>query len=81
MSPRDAVKKSDDFKMSGVLDENDVETVDGGLEKPQEGFAGKRSIQLVWLNISLFATLHVAAVYGLWLLLTSAQWTTIIFGN
>lgn len=80
MSPRDAVKKSDEFKMSGVLNENDVETVDGGLEKPQEGFAGNRTIKLVWLNISLFGILHVAAVYGFWLMLTSAQWRTIIFG-
>jgi stearoyl-CoA desaturase (Delta-9 desaturase) len=80
MSPRDVVKESD-ASVSGVLNEHDAETVDGGLVKRQEGYAGHRKIRLVWLNVALFAYLHLAAVYGLWLMLTSAQWKTGIFGG
>lgn len=80
MAPR-AIVKECDVTVSGVLNENDVETVDGGLVKRQEGYAGRRKIRLVWRNIILFIYLHAAAVYGLWLMLTSAQWITGIFGN
>lgn len=78
MAPR-AVVKDCDVGVSGVLNEHDAETIDGGLVKRQEGYAGRRKIKLVWRNIIAFAYLHVAAVYGLWLMLTSAQWTTGIF--
>jgi len=65
--------------VSGVLNEHDAETIDGGLVKRQEGYAGRRKIKLVWRNIILFAYLHLAAVYGLWLMLSSAQLVTGIF--
>lgn len=78
MAPR-AVVKNFDADASGVLNEHDAETIDGGLVKRQEGYAGRRKIKLVWRNILLFAYLHLAAVYGLWLMLTSAQWKTGIF--
>lgn len=80
MAPR-AVVKEHEVSVSGVLDERDAETVDGGLEKPQQGYAGRRKIRLVWRNIILFIYLHLAAVYGLWLLLTSAKLITSIFGK
>lgn len=80
MAPR-AIVKDCDVGVSGVLNENDAETIDGGLVKRQEGFAGRRKITLVWRNIILFAYLHLAAVYGLWLMLTSAQYITGIFGE
>jgi stearoyl-CoA desaturase (Delta-9 desaturase) len=80
MAPRAVVKESDS-SVSGVLNEHDAETLDGGLVKRQEGYAGRRKIRLVWRNIILFAYLHLAAVYGLWLMLTSAQWKTGIFGE
>lgn len=80
MAPRAVVKESD-VSVSGVLNEFDAETVDGGLVKPQQGYAGRRKIKLVWRNIILFAYLHIAALYGLWLMLTSAQWITGIFGE
>lgn len=80
MAPR-AIVKQHQTGVSGVLDEHDAETVDGGLEKRQEGYAGRRKIRLVWRNIILFAYLHMAAVYGLWLMVTSAQWKTAFFGE
>lgn len=80
MAPR-AVVKECDVSVSGVLNEHDAETVDGGLVKRQEGHASRRNIRLVWRNIILFAYLHLAALYGLWLMLSSAQWKTGIFGK
>lgn len=79
MAPR-AVVKECEISASGVLDENDVETFDGGIAKKQDGHGGRRKIKLVWRNILLFGYLHLAAVYGLWLMLTSAQWKTGAFG-
>lgn len=80
MAPR-AVVKDCDLGVSGVLNEHDAETVDGGLVKRQEGYAGRRKIRLVWRNIILFVYLHIAAVYGLWLMLTSAQYKTGFLGE
>ena len=80
MAPR-AVVKEFDASASGVLNEQDADTVNGGLAKRQEGYAGRRNIKLVWRNIILFLYLHLAAVYGFWLMLASAQWKTGIFGE
>ena len=70
-----------EIETSGVLNPEDVETLDGGLLKPEEGHARGREIKLVWRNILLFVYLHVAALYGLWLLLVSAKWSTGLFGE
>ncbi|XP_053947337.1 acyl-CoA Delta-9 desaturase-like [Anastrepha ludens] len=66
---------------TGVLFEQDAETYDGGLVKDIEKLkkAEKRRLKLVWRNIIAFVYVHLAAVYGLWLMLTSAKWPTIAF--
>jgi len=66
---------------TGVLNENDAETADGGLEKNiiDLKHAEDRSIVFVWRNIILFAYVHVAALYGAWLILSSAKLYTTIF--
>ncbi|KAH8241258.1 hypothetical protein KR032_005452 [Drosophila birchii] len=65
---------------TGVLYESDAETVDGGLIKDvgQLKTTDGRKLQLVWLNIVLFVILHLSALYGVWLLLTKATWTTVL---
>lgn len=78
MAPR-APQQTCEIFVNGVLNENDVETVDGGLAVQPKRQANRRKISLVWRNIILFAYLHIAAVYGLWLMLTSATWSTGIF--
>lgn len=67
---------------TGVLNENDAETFDGGLvtDITQLKKANKRHIVLVWRNIILFALVHLMALYGAWLLLTSAKLYTTLFG-
>lgn len=79
---------SDDSKSltdnsTGVLFEQDAETYDGGLVKDIEKLkkAEKRRLKLVWRNIIAFVYVHLAAVYGLWLMLTSAKWQTITCGE
>ncbi|KAH8247057.1 hypothetical protein KR032_008292 [Drosophila birchii] len=66
---------------TGVLFECDVETTDGGLEKDITTLkkAEKRRLKLVWRNIIAFGYLHLAALYGAYLLVTSAKWQTIAF--
>ncbi|XP_037930479.1 acyl-CoA Delta(11) desaturase-like [Teleopsis dalmanni] len=68
---------------TGVLFEYDAETIDGGLVKDIEKLkkAEKRKLKLVWRNIIAFGYLHLAALYGAWLLITSAKWQTIGFGK
>lgn len=60
---------------TGVLYPGD--TVERTLirEKPQE----KYTRRLVWRNVIAFSYLHLSAVYGLYLALTSAKWSTCLF--
>lgn len=68
---------------TGVLFEYDAETIDGGLVKDIERLkkAEKRKLKLVWRNIIAFGYLHVAALYGAYLMFTSAKWQTMVFGK
>lgn len=34
---------------------------------------------IVWRNVFLFALLHLASLYGIYLFITKAMWQTIIF--
>lgn len=77
MAPR-AIVKEFDPNVSGVLNETDVDPVDAG-KKSSSASTGRRNIKLVWRNIILFAYLHLAAVYGFYLMLASAQWKTGLF--
>ncbi|XP_052835924.1 acyl-CoA Delta-9 desaturase-like isoform X1 [Drosophila gunungcola] len=65
---------------TGVLFECDVETTDGGLVKDITVMkkAEKRRLKLVWRNIIAFGYLHLAALYGAYLMVTSAKWPTVI---
>lgn len=66
---------------TGVLNEHDAETIDGGLVKDIAPLtlASPRKYELVWRNIAAFSFLHLSAIYGVYLLLTSARVYTIIF--
>lgn len=68
---------------TGVLNECDAETIDGGLDKNVDELkhAHDRKFKLVWRNILLFSYVHLAAVYGAYLMLTSARVYTGLFGN
>ncbi|KAH8353861.1 hypothetical protein KR084_009378 [Drosophila pseudotakahashii] len=65
---------------TGVLFECDVETTDGGLVKDITVMkkAEKRRLKLVWRNIIAFGYLHLAALYGAYLMVASAKWQTVI---
>ncbi|XP_016979133.1 acyl-CoA Delta-9 desaturase-like [Drosophila rhopaloa] len=66
---------------TGVLFECDVETTDGGLVKDITVMkkAEKRRLKLVWRNIIAFGYLHLAALYGAYLMVASAKWQTVVF--
>jgi stearoyl-CoA desaturase (delta-9 desaturase) len=69
---------------TGVLVEKDtVETVAVPSVEPKNYDSKppqKYKRQIVWRNIILFVYLHVAAVYGAYLMLTSAKIITTLFG-
>jgi len=53
-------------------------------EEKQEDSASKDPskeyrLEIVWRNVMVFVYLHVAAVYGLYLLVTVAKWPTVAF--
>lgn len=78
MSPKD----SKEIRPTGILNETDVETIDGALLKPEGQIAKKRSYTLVWRNIFLMTVIHIFALYGGWLLITNQpKWQTIVFGE
>lgn len=74
---------SNAVECTGVLNECDAETIDGGLDKDvvELKHANYRKIKLVWRNIILFGYVHLAAVYGAYLMLSSARIYTGLFGN
>lgn len=68
---------------TGVLNEQDAETIDGGLAKDVAPLIGtdNRKFALVWRNIIAFTYVHIAALYGAWLMLTAAKFYTVLFGK
>lgn len=76
--PPTAIIHNHNISTSGVLDEEDEALLKAKkiapitVEEPYE-------VKLVWSNIFRFTLLHVAAVYGFWLIFTSAQWKTNLF--
>lgn len=68
---------------TGVLNECDAETIDGGLDKNivELKHAANVRFDLVWRNIILFGYVHLAALYGAYLMLFEARIYTGIFGN
>lgn len=70
-------------QFTGVLNETDAQTIDGGLlvDVTELKHAHKRNIKLNWRNITLFVVVHLQAVYGLWLIFSSAKVLTFIFGK
>ncbi|KAJ2949132.1 hypothetical protein O0L34_g6073 [Tuta absoluta] len=70
-----------DPTISGVLFESETETADLGLAKDVTVLkkATPKKHEYVWGNIAWFLFLHIASVYGLYLVFTSAKWQTNVF--
>nr|BBF94998.1 acyl-CoA Delta(11) desaturase [Orthetrum albistylum] len=67
---------------TGVLFEEDlVDVKNGGVKqtKKVESNPPKYKREIVWRNVILFGYLHIAAVYGFYLMLTSAKVLTIVW--
>lgn len=80
MAPKEKV--SSHILPTGILNENDAETIDGALLKPEGRIAKIRSFNLVWRNIILMSILHLMALYGGWLLFSGkTKWQTVLFGK
>lgn len=70
-------------KCTGVLDEADCETTDGGLNNNivKLKHAHNRSFKLVWESVITIGLFHLGAIYGVYLMITSARIYTGIFGK
>lgn len=69
----------DDSEPSVVDEGNQIaegETVENNKYKPY-----RYQRQIVWRNVALFAYLHLAALYGAYLMFASAKVATSIWGN
>ncbi|XP_017102661.3 acyl-CoA Delta-9 desaturase-like [Drosophila bipectinata] len=68
-------------EQTGVLFDCDVETIDGGrlIDTCHLKRADDRKLVWVWRNIILFSMVHLAALYGGYLIFAKAQFFTIIF--
>lgn len=73
---------------TGVLFEDD--TLEDSNIPPVESFSGNAGkkyeskpykVQIVWRNVILFVYLHAAALYGAYLMFTSAKILTSIWGE
>ncbi|KAG5889224.1 hypothetical protein JTB14_018647 [Gonioctena quinquepunctata] len=64
---------------TGVLHEYDDE-VCANVIPPEVSEPSKRKLVLVWRNIILFVYLHAVALYGLYLMFSSAKLVTSIYG-
>lgn len=62
---------------TGVLQETDADVSLQAIPEIEKT-PSDRKLQLVWRNVILFAYLHLAALYGGYLLITVAKWPTVI---
>ncbi|XP_076239710.1 acyl-CoA Delta-9 desaturase [Calliopsis andreniformis] len=60
---------------TGVLFEGEKFDESPVIEQPKEKYVR----HIVWRNVIIFVYLHLAALYGLYLAITSAKWATIAF--
>lgn len=65
---------------TGVLHEGDEEII-AVIQPSKDEKPTPRKIQLVWRNIIIFVYLHAIALYGFYLMLTSARIYTSIYGE
>lgn len=65
---------------TGVLHEHDDE-VQAQIIPPEISKPSDRKLELVWRNIILFVYLHLVALYGVYIMLTSAKLITSAVGK
>lgn len=67
--------------LTGVLNEDDAETNDGGLDKSIVGleYANERTYKIMWHRVIQMMASITGSIIGLYLMFTSAKAATIIF--
>lgn len=70
-------------EFTGVLNEDDAETNDGGLKNHNVELKHAKdwNMKLIWGRIIGVICFHLGAVYGIYLAITSAKIHTLIFGD
>lgn len=62
---------------TGILYEGETIDDSGVIETPKK----KYERRIVWRNVLIFAYLHLGAIFGLYLVFTSAKLLTSLFGE
>lgn len=78
-TPAAVLFNEDSSDPTDVVDESQIaegETVENNKYRPY-----RYQRQIVWRNVALFAYLHIAALYGAYLMLASAKLATSIWGK
>lgn len=65
----------DNLNFTGVLNEQDVGTIDGDIAYDVRRLkeADNRQLELIWRNIIVFTVAHILGVYGICLVFTEAK--------
>lgn len=68
---------------TGVLNENDADTADGGLNKSirELKYANNRTYEIIWYRVILKVVSVIGAIYGVYSMFASAKIYTTIFGK
>jgi len=74
----------EEFKPRSILRKEAASATTAATARPQGGAQEEDStyrLEIVWRNVLVFVYLHIAAVYGGYLMLTAAKWYTVAWGN
>ena len=64
---------------SSSTETNNSNDNDNNNNKSTDDSGKEVDMQIYWSYVAGYAILHVGALYGIWLGLTQASWTTLIF--
>lgn len=67
--------------MDGDVDSDALNQVSQASAIPAEDKAKPPSRRIVWRNVVLYTFLHVGALYGFYVALAHAKWTTLLWGK
>ncbi|XP_061388161.1 acyl-CoA Delta-9 desaturase-like [Musca vetustissima] len=82
MTPKTEIRNQYAGTTTGILDEKEADTTDGGLAKDIQKLkqADQRKSEIVWLNVVLFGIITIWALYGFYLFFSfSIKWQSYVF--
>lgn len=71
------------LERTGALKKDDAGTIDVDSKRNiiKSGYTNDYNLKVIWQRVILFCLFHLGAVYGIYLMITSAKIYTLIFGK